>query len=83
MFAQIIYAFESEMALHLDDALARRTHALYAGMSRDEITALTETLGWNKARQKTELARVDATLTRHDIGAERFVVRRMTRNGWT
>lgn len=64
--AQALYAFESEMALHLDDALSRRTHALYAGITHDEAVraadAIAPKLGWSVEKRRQELAHFDASL---------------------
>lgn len=61
LVAQAVYGFESEMALHLDDALSRRTHALYAGISADESRHLADIvaahLKWDDTRKATELDR--------------------------
>lgn len=66
MLAQAVYAFESEMAMHLDDALSRRTHALFGGVTSAEATAVAalvgERLGWSEARQLVEVARFEHAL---------------------
>jgi glycerol-3-phosphate dehydrogenase len=60
VFGQAVYAVEREMALHLDDVLSRRTHALYAGISMQEATVVAERLaglaGWDDQRLQAEIA---------------------------
>ena len=67
LVAQAVYGFEAEMALHLDDALSRRTHALYAGITSNEAARVADVvarhLGWNAARKATEVARFEAVRT--------------------
>ena len=61
--AQIVYAFESEMAMHLADVLARRPRASHAGIRAEEIARAAsiarETLGWSEDRLQAEMRRVD------------------------
>ncbi|CAG7599705.1 glycerol-3-phosphate dehydrogenase/oxidase [Leucobacter soli] len=68
--AEIVYAADSEGALHLDDALARRTRISIEAWDRGVAAApvaaglMAEVLGWSKARTRDEvrkyLARVEA-----------------------
>ncbi|MBM3465155.1 MAG: glycerol-3-phosphate dehydrogenase/oxidase, partial [Armatimonadetes bacterium] len=68
---QVMYAARTEMAVHLDDALSRRTHALLAGISLEEARkagdAMGEVMGWDAARRAAEVERFAATM-RHAHG---------------
>jgi glycerol-3-phosphate dehydrogenase len=59
--AQAVYAARHEMVVHLDDFMARRSQAHFAGATVDEAAAVCELLatelGWDKARQQAELER--------------------------
>ncbi len=67
---EIAYAVRAEGALHLDDVLARRTRISFETEHRgvdsaaDTAALMGAELGWNRARQRTEvdhyLARVEA-----------------------
>lgn len=61
VLGQAIYAARREMALHLDDALSRRTHALLTGIRLEEAEAasraLAAELGWDEERRCDEVRR--------------------------
>jgi glycerol-3-phosphate dehydrogenase len=64
--AQAVYGFEHEMALHLEDVLSRRTHALYGGIdaagAARVIELISPALGWSAARRAEELERLEPAL---------------------
>lgn len=70
--AEVVYAVQSEGALHLDDVLARRTHlateAVDRGLAAAPIVAdlMAEVLGWSREQREVELskyrARVEAEI---------------------
>lgn len=59
--ASAVYAVRHEMAVHLDDVLGRRTHALLGGISLEDAAAVCGVLaadqGWDPARQESEMER--------------------------
>jgi len=72
--AEIVYAARQEMAVHLDDALARRTRAAIqdagAALAGAEAAAalMGAELGWDDRRRRDEVARF-AELVRSDLDA--------------
>lgn len=63
--AEILHATRNEMAIHLADALLRRTEAGTAGHPGDEAVhsaaaVMAEELGWTPSATATEVAAVDA-----------------------
>jgi len=67
--AELVHAARHEMALHLDDALLRRTDLYLAsplprGALERAATLVGDELGWNDARREAELARAGKALRR-------------------
>ncbi|HHC72031.1 MAG TPA: glycerol-3-phosphate dehydrogenase/oxidase [Thiotrichales bacterium] len=63
--AQIVYAVEAEMAVHLDDVIFRRTGLGTLGYPGNEAVErcadiMSERLGWDPARRKEEIERLNA-----------------------
>ncbi|HVP30225.1 MAG TPA: FAD-dependent oxidoreductase [Myxococcota bacterium] len=67
--AQLVHAARDEMAIHLDDALLRRTELYLAAPLPREVLERAAALvggelGWSEARRGAEVARADAALRR-------------------